>query len=52
MSWSDHILGGGQGTQKQSSGNPKLFGAQFSIEPFSGRSFGVNRQLRYGATSI
>ncbi len=29
-------------------GNPKLFGAQLSIEPFSGWSLGVNRQLQYG----
>jgi Capsule assembly protein Wzi len=52
MSRSDHILGGGQGTQLQSSGNPKLFGAQFSIEPFSGWSFGVNRQLQYGGGGL
>jgi hypothetical protein len=29
-------------------GRPRLFGAQFSIEPFSGWSLGVNRQLEYG----
>jgi hypothetical protein len=29
-------------------GNPKLFGAQFSMEPFSGWSLGVNRLLQYG----
>jgi hypothetical protein len=29
-------------------GNPKLFGAQFSIEPFSGWSLGANRLLQYG----
>jgi hypothetical protein len=52
MSRSDHILGGGQGTTVQSSGNPKLFGAQFSIEPFSGWSFGVNRQLQYGGGGL
>lgn len=52
MSRSDHILGGGQGTQLQSSGNPKLFGAQFSIEPFSGWSLGVNRQLQYGGGGL
>jgi Capsule assembly protein Wzi len=52
MSRSDHILGGGQGTQKQSSGNPKLFGAQLSIEPFSGWSFGINRQLQYGGGGL
>jgi hypothetical protein len=32
----------------ESRGNPKLFGAQFSIEPFSGWSVGVNRLLQYG----
>jgi len=52
MSRSDHILGGGQGTQRQSSGNPKLFGAQFSIEPFSGWSFGISRQLQYGGGGL
>ena len=52
MSRSDHILGGGQGTTKESSGNPKLFGAQFSIEPFSGWSIGVNRQLQYGGGGL
>jgi hypothetical protein len=30
------------------SGDPKLFGAQFSIEPFPGWSIGVNRLLEYG----
>jgi hypothetical protein len=29
-------------------GSPKLFGAQFSIEPFSGWSLGANRLLQYG----
>ena len=29
-------------------GRPRLFGAQFSIEPFSGWSLGVNRLLEYG----
>jgi hypothetical protein len=52
MSSSDHILGGGQGTTLQSRGNPKLFGAQFSLEPFSGWSFGVNRQLQYGGAGL
>ncbi|MDP9065003.1 MAG: capsule assembly Wzi family protein [Pseudomonadota bacterium] len=52
MSRSDHILGGGQSTVIQTSGNPKLFGAQFSIEPFSGWSFGVNRQLQYGGGGL
>jgi hypothetical protein len=52
MSTSDHILGGGQGTVVQDRGNPKLFGAQFSIEPFSGWSFGINRQLQYGGGGL
>jgi hypothetical protein len=52
MSSSDHILGGGQGTQVQSRGIPKLFGAQFSIEPFSGWSLGINRQLEYGGGGL
>jgi Capsule assembly protein Wzi len=29
-------------------GDPRLFGAQFSIEPFSGWSLGINRLLEYG----
>src|SRR5450432_1534631 len=29
-------------------GNPKLFGAQLSVEPLSGWSLGVNRLLQYG----
>jgi hypothetical protein len=33
------------------SGSPRLFGAQFSIEPFSGWSLGVNRLLEYGGGS-
>jgi hypothetical protein len=52
MSRSDHILTGGQGTTVERSGNPKLFGAQFSIEPFSGWSLGVNRQLQYGGGGL
>ncbi len=44
MSRSDHILYQG----KLSSGKPRLFGAQLSIEPFSGWSLGVNRILQYG----
>jgi len=52
MSSSDHILGHGQGTTLESRGNPKLFGAQFSIEPFSGWSVGVNRQLQYGGGGL
>jgi hypothetical protein len=34
-----------------SSGSPRLFGAQLSIEPFSGWSIGANRQLEYGGGS-
>ncbi len=52
MASTDRILGGGQGTIKESRGNPKLFGAQFSIEPFSGWSLGVNRQLQYGGGGL
>jgi Capsule assembly protein Wzi len=52
MSSSDHILSGGQGTTDEGRGNPKLFGAQFSIEPFSGWSLGVNRQLQYGGAGL
>ena len=52
MSESDHIVGGGQGTTVESRGYPKLFGAQFSIEPFSGWSLGVNRQLQYGGGGL
>ena len=33
---------------EQQIGRPRLFGAQFSIEPFSGWSLGVNRLLQYG----
>jgi hypothetical protein len=52
MSSSDHILGGGQGSTIQSRGNPKLFGLQLSIEPFSGWSIGVNRTLQYGGGGL
>ena len=44
MSRSDHILYDGV----ESSGSPRLFGAQLSIEPFPGWSLGVNRLLQYG----
>jgi hypothetical protein len=44
LSTSDHILYLGH----ESSGKPDLFGVQLSIEPFSGWSFGVNRNLQYG----
>ena len=47
LSRSDHILY--QGTE--GSGNPHLFGAQFSIEPFSGWSLGINRLLEYGGAA-
>ena len=40
----DNILYNGH----QGSGDPRLFGTQLSIEPFSGWSLGVNRQLEYG----
>jgi hypothetical protein len=40
----DHILYQG----REGSGRPRLFGAQFSIEPFSGWSLGANRLLEYG----
>src|ERR1700677_4634934 len=52
MAKTDGILGGGQGTTVRSIGNPKLFGAQFSFEPFSGWSVGVNRQLQYGGGGL
>jgi hypothetical protein len=52
MAKTDRILGGGQGTTVETRGNPKLFGAQFSIEPFSGWSLGVNRQLQYGGGGL
>jgi len=32
-------------------GNPRLFGMQLSIEPFSGWSLGINRLLEYGGGS-
>jgi hypothetical protein len=44
MSRTDHIAYQG----KTFSGRPHLFGAQLSIEPFSGWSLGVNRLLQYG----
>jgi Capsule assembly protein Wzi len=44
MSRSDRIEYQGQ----EGSGYPRLFGAQLSIEPFSGWSLGVNRLLQYG----
>jgi Capsule assembly protein Wzi len=34
-----------------SSGSPRLFGVQLSIEPFSGWSLGANRLLEYGGGS-
>ncbi len=52
MSSSDNILGGGQGTTEVSRGNPKLFGLQLSIEPFSGWSLGANRTLQYGGGGL
>jgi len=44
LSRSDHILYLG----KESSGKPYFFTSQFSIEPFSGWSFGVTRNMQYG----
>jgi Capsule assembly protein Wzi len=44
MTHSDHIVYQG----KESGGEPNLFGAQISIEPFSGWSLGANRMLQYG----
>jgi len=52
MSISDHILGGGQGSTVLDRGSPKLFGGQFSIEPLSGWSIGVNRTLQYGGGGL
>lgn len=44
MSRTNHILYQG----REESGRPHLFGAQLSMEPFSGWSLGVNRLLQYG----
>ncbi|MEP6883857.1 MAG: capsule assembly Wzi family protein [Gammaproteobacteria bacterium] len=44
LSHSDRILYQG----RLSDGKPRVFGAQFSIEPFSGWSLGINRLLEYG----
>jgi hypothetical protein len=52
MSTSSNILAGGGGTSAVSTGNPKLFGAQLSIEPFSGWSLGINRTLQYGGGGL
>jgi hypothetical protein len=43
----DNILYSGVASR----GNPRLFGAQLSIEPFPGWSLGVNRLLEYGGGS-
>lgn len=43
----DNILYNGVSSR----GNPKLFSAQLSIEPFPGWSLGVNRNLEYGGGS-
>jgi hypothetical protein len=50
MSRSDHIVVNAQTAHPNppSSGNPRVFGMQLSIEPFSGWSFGINRLLQYG----
>jgi Capsule assembly protein Wzi len=52
MSSSNRILYNGQGTLAEGRGNPKLAGAQFSIEPFSGWSLGVNQLLQYGGAGL
>jgi hypothetical protein len=52
MSTSDHILNPQETPPMQNRGNPKLFGAEFSIEPFSGWSFGVSRTLQYGGGGL
>jgi Capsule assembly protein Wzi len=44
LSRSDHIVYQG----KESSGKPYLFSSQFSIEPFSGWSLGLTRNMQYG----
>ena len=44
LSRSDHILYQGV----ESSGKPYLFSSQFSIEPFSGWSLGLTRNMQYG----
>jgi hypothetical protein len=43
----DNILYNGH----KSIGNPRIFGTQWSIEPFAGWSFGFNRFLQYGGGS-
>src|SRR6202166_1114406 len=43
----DNIFYNGKG----SVGNPRIFGAQLSIEPFPGWSVGANRLLQYGGGS-
>ena len=52
MSESDRIHYEGQGTAPIGRGTPHLFGAQFSVEPFSGWSLGVNRILQYGGAGL
>ena len=52
MSEQERIAYEGQGKAPVRAGNPKLFGAQFSIEPFTGWSVGVNRQLQYGGGGL
>ena len=44
LSRSDHIVYQG----KESSGKPYLFSSQFSIEPFTGWSLGLTRNMQYG----
>lgn len=52
MSTSDNILNTQDTPPTLNRGNPKLFGAEFSIEPFSGWSFGVSRTLQYGGGGL
>src|SRR5277367_6854667 len=52
MSTNDHILNTQETPPTLNRGNPKLFGAEFSIEPFSGWSFGVSRTLQYGGGGL
>ncbi len=52
MSTTDRISFQGQGGTELSRGNPKLFGAQLTFEPYSGWSIGANRQLEYGGGGL
>ena len=53
MSSSDHIAFLGQNVPgQQGRGHPKLAGGQFTIEPLSGWSLGVNQLLQYGGAGL